>query len=237
VKAFIRLTLQALLSVVIVLHAWVAMAQPQPAQPVPVMSHDASTILEALLQGNQRFVSGHSQHPHQEVVLLQHLASGQHPKVAVLACSDSRVAPELLFDQGFGDVFDVRVAGNIVDSGVLGSLEYAVEHLHVSLIIVLGHSHCGAIAAALAHQHPHNHMAHVLHQVAWSVQNGPHNADEVAKLNAQHAVTQLAHAPVIKHALQQGELTLLPAFVDLDSGNIIVLPSPLTKAPHRLSHR
>ncbi len=77
------------------------------------------------------------------------LAKGQHPHAVILSCADSRVAPELLFDQGLGDLFVLRVAGNISDPFVLGSIEYAVEHLHAPLIVVLGHESCGAVAAAL----------------------------------------------------------------------------------------
>src|SRR5690349_13963964 len=92
---------------------------------------DANQALQELLAGNQRYVAGTAQHPHQTVERRKEVAGGQQPIAAILACSDSRVAPEIVFDQGLGDLFVVRVAGNFVDDAGLGSLEYAVEHLAV----------------------------------------------------------------------------------------------------------
>ena len=99
---------------------------------------DPDRILQALLAGNQRFAAAQCTHPNQSAARRLELAKGQHPVAAVLACSDSRVAPELLFDQGLGDLFVIRLAGNIPDDAALGSLEYAAEHLGVHLAVVLG---------------------------------------------------------------------------------------------------
>ena len=106
--------------------------------------------LQRLLDGNARYASGHSAHPHQTVARRVEVAKGQHPIAAIVTCSDSRVAPELYFDQGLGDLFVVRDAGNVINDHVIGSLEYAVEHLHVSVILVIGHEKCGAVSAAVA---------------------------------------------------------------------------------------
>jgi carbonic anhydrase len=103
--------------------------------------------LDRLREGNRRFATAHAAHPHAGVAWARQLASGQHPFAVVLTCSDSRVAPELLFDQGLGDLFVVRVAGNVVDPDVIGSIEYAVDHLHTQLVIVMGHENCGAVTA------------------------------------------------------------------------------------------
>lgn len=105
-------------------------------------------VLQQLLDGNDRFVQGKALRPHQDRDRLSSLTQGQAPKAVVLACSDSRVPVELLFDQGFGDVFVIRTAGEIVDMSVLASLEFAVEGLGVSLVVVLGHESCGAVKAA-----------------------------------------------------------------------------------------
>ena len=125
--------------------------QNQPSVPVQrrdvVQKADGEKLWAELMEGNQRFVSGQTRS--RESVLLRHtLAQGQHPGVIVLACSDSRVAPELLFDQNLGDLFVVRAAGNIADPIEVGSIEYAVEHLGSSLLVVLGHEKCGAVTAA-----------------------------------------------------------------------------------------
>jgi carbonic anhydrase len=103
-----------------------------------------------LAQGNLRFATGHARHPHSSPAWVRKTGRfGQHPHAAVLCCSDSRVAPEILFDQGIGDLFTVRVAGNVANEDELASIEYAVEHLGVPLCVVLGHSNCGAVTAVV----------------------------------------------------------------------------------------
>jgi carbonic anhydrase len=109
----------------------------------------ADAALKFLKDGNARFAQGKLAARDIGAQRRAALAKGQHPFAVVLACADSRVAPELVFDQGLGDLFVLRVAGNIADPFVLGSIEYAVEHLHAPLIVVLGHENCGAVAAAL----------------------------------------------------------------------------------------
>ncbi|WEV76535.1 carbonic anhydrase [Bifidobacterium sp. ESL0800] len=103
-----------------------------------------------MLQGNSRFASGQAEHPWQDLETRESLIDGQHPDAAVLSCSDSRVPPEIIFDQGLGDMFTVRTAGQTLDDAVIASLEYAVTHLGVSVLVVLGHQHCGAVASAVA---------------------------------------------------------------------------------------
>jgi len=100
-----------------------------------------------LMEGNRRFVAGRPK-TRPLVAAREHLASGQHPQVIVLGCADSRVSPELVFDKNLGELFVVRTAGNIADPIALGSIEYAAEHLHASVLVVLGHEKCGAVAAA-----------------------------------------------------------------------------------------
>ena len=115
----------------------------QPGRPVNAMA-----ALSALLEGNQRFVTGESIHPHESADYRASLANEQHPFATVLTCSDSRVTPVLIFDQGIGDLFVIRVAGNVIDDDVAGSIEYAVDHLDARLLVILGHENCGAITAA-----------------------------------------------------------------------------------------
>ena len=125
-------------------------AAPTAATAGPAPSADTSaTALTRLITGNRRFVAGRARHPHQSLADLHEVAKGQHPFVITLACADSRVPAELLFDQGLGDIFDNRVAGNVVDDLLLGSIEFAVEEFGVPLIVVLGHERCGAITATL----------------------------------------------------------------------------------------
>ena len=109
----------------------------------------ADAVLAELKAGNAHHVAKKYERPNQTAARQQALASNQSPHCAILTCADSRVPPELIFDKGLGDIFDVRVAGNIAGDDEVASLEYAAEHLHVPLIVVMGHSHCGAVSAAL----------------------------------------------------------------------------------------
>lgn len=113
------------------------------------MPGSADEALGFLLDGNGRFMGGEPQHSHQTIARRMRLTDGQHPCAVVLTCADSRVVPELIFDIGLGDLFVIRVAGNVVAEDEAGSIEYAVEHLDVPLVIVLGHESCGAVTAAL----------------------------------------------------------------------------------------
>jgi carbonic anhydrase len=129
--------------VALVLLAFTAGAISQEATPAT-----ADAALKLLKDGNARFVEGKIAAKDIAPRRAQ-LAKGQHPFAIILTCADSRVPPELVFDQGLGDLFVLRVAGNITDPFILGSIEYGVEHLHAPLIVVLGHENCGAVAAAL----------------------------------------------------------------------------------------
>jgi len=108
------------------------------------------TAWKALKEGNERFVAGKPEHPSQSVEHRANLAAAQRPRAVIFGCADSRVAAELIFDQGLGDMFVVRTAGQAIDTAVLGSIEYAVTVLHVPLVVILGHDGCGAVEAALS---------------------------------------------------------------------------------------
>ncbi|MEM9645154.1 MAG: carbonic anhydrase [Planctomycetota bacterium] len=142
-RQFSRSTLAAAAGAGLVRTAWGT--QP-PAETEPLSCEEA---LLRLKQGNGRFVRGELRHPHLGSDWRKRLADGQKPFATILGCSDSRVPPELLFDQGFGDLFVIRVAGNVIDTDVTGSIEYGVDHLKTSLVVVMGHEGCGAVTAAL----------------------------------------------------------------------------------------
>lgn len=114
---------------------------------------DPRTVLRELLEGNERFVQGVGSRHHMSKSWRDQLSGAQHPRAIILGCADSRVPPELLFDEGFGDLFVVRVAGNVVDLDVAASIEYGVLHTGANLILVLGHEECGAVTAALGDFH------------------------------------------------------------------------------------
>src|SRR6187455_1894186 len=117
------------------------------ANEAPAITADEA--LERLQAGNQRFLAGAARFPTVQKEILADLAKGQHPYATILSCSDSRVPPELIFDAGFGELFIIRVAGNILSPEVAGSLQYAGRHLCTPLFVVLGHTNCGGVAAAI----------------------------------------------------------------------------------------
>ena len=115
--------------------------------------------MQMLLSGNDRYVAKKLTHQHQDAARIHEIAAGQHPIAIVLGCSDSRVPPEVIFDHGLGDLFVIRVAGNVIDDVVLGSIEYAVGEFGVSLVMVLGHERCGAVIAAVKHLKVPGHIS------------------------------------------------------------------------------
>lgn len=122
---------------------------PVLAEPLAPTTPDPADTWSRLVAGNRRFAAGRPRHPHQDPAHRQSLVAGQEPFACVLGCADSRVPAELVFDQGLGDLFTVRSAGEVLDDAVVGSVEYAVEHLRTPAVVVLGHSECGAVKAAI----------------------------------------------------------------------------------------
>lgn len=181
----------------------------------------ADQIWTDLEQGNKRYVSGQAR-PHNYVAKRKELAKGQHPKVAVLSCSDSRVPPEILFDQGLGDLFVVRSAGNSADAIGVGSLEYAVEHLGSTVIMVLGHQSCGAVKAACSGEKmPSRNLEAVVKPVAASCTAGAKgDVTDAAVRDHVHrsAMSLLAESEILKHAADEGKLSIIEGYYELESG-------------------
>lgn len=119
------------------------------AAPMARRPHTPSEAWRLLQEGNRRFVEGDPGHPNQDAERRSHLTAGQEPIAAIFGCSDSRLAAEIIFDVGLGDVFVIRTAGQVIDDAVLGTLEYAVDVLDIPLVVVLGHDSCGAVTAAV----------------------------------------------------------------------------------------
>src|SRR5580765_2696247 len=131
----------------------------------------AAAVLRELQAGNDHHVAKRYQHPHQTAARQRELASAQHPHATVLSCADSRVAPEIILDQGLGDLFDVRVAGNVASDSELASIEYAAEHLHTPLVVVMGHQKCGAVTAAAGTEPATGHLGTLLALIRPAVQS------------------------------------------------------------------
>jgi len=180
--------------------------------------------LAKLMDGNRRYAEERFRHPNYSGRRREELLSGQDPFAVVLGCSDSRVPPELIFDRGQGDLFVIRVAGNVLDDIVLGSIEYAALHLRTPLVLVLGHSSCGAIAAARAGGALEGHLpfiAEALRPAIAAAGEGPHAAE---KANARHVAAGLrASGRRFAEREKEGGLKILPAFFDLETGRVEIL--------------
>ncbi|MEI7820674.1 MAG: carbonic anhydrase [Verrucomicrobiota bacterium] len=186
-----------------------------------------------LLDGNARFVSGRSTHPHQDGQRRAELAVGQKPFAVVIGCADSRTSPEILFDQGLGDLFVVRLAGNIVDDAALGSVEYAVEHLGARLIVVLGHEKCGAVKATVGVVNgdpaPGGHIGSIVEAIKPAVQAAKGKegdaVENAMRENVHEVVGKLKiAAPVLGPLVKSGELKVVGARYDLDDGKVEIVP-------------
>jgi carbonic anhydrase len=216
-------------SLAIVLGACGATADgPAGGTPVPT-----TQALQRLLEGNRRFVAGTSKHPHQTGNYRARLEHEQHPFAIVVGCSDSRVPPELIFDQGFGDLFVLRVAGNVVDTDVAASAEYAVDHLATQLIVVVGHSSCGAVTATLDHlDTPDGEPAEIialLNQIEPAVIGLPEGLsrerkiEEAVRRNVQLAVRRLSRVPDLRRSVLDGKLQIVGAVYDMHTGKVELL--------------
>ena len=184
---------------------------------------------KALKEGNERFVAGKAEHPNQSVDHRASLADGQHPTAAVFGCADSRVAAEIIFDQGLGDVFVVRTAGHVPGPSVLGSLEFAVTMLDVPLIVVLGHDSCGAVKATLnaldSGEVPGGYVRDLVERVMPSILSGRRmGLSQVDEFEAQHvretAAQLLSRSTAISEAVAAGTLAIVGLTYQLADGRV-----------------
>lgn len=185
----------------------------------------AQEALNKLKEGNRRYVIGQSSNPTDHINRRMELASGQSPFAIVLSCADSRVVPEMIFDQGMGDLFVIRVAGNIADDRVIGSIEYAVEHLDSKLIVVLGHEKCGAVGASLSDEDPGGHMSSLVQLIKPAVEKAKSIHGDLlmnaVKLNAEMVADQLKSAePFIASKIRESELQVVSGYYKLSTGEV-----------------
>jgi carbonic anhydrase len=184
---------------------------------------------QKLAEGNKRYTLSKLSHQNQTTERRSEIAGGQHPFAAILSCADSRVPPEIIFDQGLGDLFVVRLAGNILDSAALGSLEYSVEHLGVKHIVVLGHERCGAIEATIKGgetTEPIGSLVKAIQPAVEKARTQPGDLlDNAVKANVAMVVQQLkSSGPILSELVQKGDLSIEGAIYDLDDGEVTVLP-------------
>ena len=189
------------------------------------------TAWKALKEGNERFVAGKPMHPSQSIEHRASLAAAQKPTAVVFGCADSRVAAEIIFDQGLGDMFVVRTAGHVIDSAVLGSIEYAVLVLNVPLIVVLGHDSCGAVGATLAALDegavPPGYVRDVVERVTPSILLGRRDGlERVDESEARHVTETgkqlLSRSTAIAEAVREGRLAIAGLTYQLADGKVVL---------------
>jgi carbonic anhydrase len=195
--------------------------------------------LAKLKDGNARYVSGAPQHPNQGLQQRSATATGgQHPFATVLGCSDSRVPAEILFDSGIGDIFVVRVAGNVADTDEIGSVEYAVDHLGTPVLVVLGHTQCGAVTAVAQNAKLHGHVVPLVAKIRPAVAKtkrlspqatGDYFVNEAIRNNVWQAIEDIyRRSPVVANRIRSGQLKVVGAIYHIDSGSVHWLgPHPL----------
>jgi carbonic anhydrase len=186
--------------------------------------------LQKLEEGNKRFAAGKAIHPDETLERLRELKKGQHPFAIVVSCSDSRVPAEIVFDQGLGDIFAIRTAGNVMGDYELGSIEYAVEHLDCKLILVMGHKDCGAIKAFIKSDGHYEHLDHIKKIIEYieSEQEEKNlasrhelNIDKAIDANITHGVSFLRTAePILKEFYDSKKVKIIGALYDIETGKV-----------------
>ncbi|MBD2725835.1 carbonic anhydrase [Nostoc sp. FACHB-892] len=202
-----------------------AKAAEIPSTSPESLSPDAA--LQKLIEGNQRFVQHQPQYPDQSALRLKEVAQAQHPFATILSCADSRVPAEIVFDQGIGDIFDVRIAGNIATHEAIGSIEYAVVLLGSPLLMVMGHERCGAVTAAVQNESLLGDISTFVKAIKPAVEkvkSQPGDAVENAVVaNVQYQIEQLKHSKLLTEQVQSGKLKIVGGRYDLDTGRVTII--------------
>jgi carbonic anhydrase len=186
--------------------------------------------LAALKDGNGRFAAGTPQRPHQDLARLKDTAKGQAPFVTILSCSDSREPVELIFDQGFGDLFVIRVAGNVADTDEIGTAEYGVDHLSTPVLLVLGHTRCGAVTAVVNHDHVHGLIPQLVDNIAPAADKaraanpglaGGDLVEAAVRANVRQSIEDiLSRSPSIRDKAMSGAVRIVGAVYDIETGRV-----------------
>lgn len=189
----------------------------------------SESALAELKSGNQHHAAHHYAHPHETLERQRELVASQHPHAEILSCADSRVPPEMIFDQGLGDLFVVRVAGNVASDTEIASLEYGAEHLHVPLLVVLGHEHCGAVTAAVEGGNASGHIPALIKMLTPAVEKSRGLSGDLVensvRTNVEMVVKQLRTSePVLQELVHEKKLKVVGAVYSLDTGRVTWLP-------------
>jgi carbonic anhydrase len=187
-------------------------------------------LLQNIMLGNSRFAHNAAIRPHTNAAYIKSIASEQHPHAVVVACADSRVSPEIVFDEGLGDLFVIRTAGNMVDELELASIEYAVEHLGVQLIMVMGHENCGAVKALVESTSSTGHIKTLIDslrkepEIAAVPADDPERLTKTIKANVMHHLHTIeTQSAVVAEKLEAGKLQLVGTYYDLHNRSVSIL--------------
>ncbi len=188
----------------------------------------AKEALKMLMDGNKRFVSNTLNHPRTDQARRSMLTEGQAPFAIVLSCADSRVDPNIAFDQGLGDLFVIRVAGNVARHKILGSIEYAVQHLGTKLVFVLGHEKCGAVTASMEPAEVEGHVGAIVEVIKPAVYLARHQdgdlLENAIKNNALMVKEHISDSlPILNRAVKEGGLEVVSGYYKLGSGEVEIL--------------
>lgn len=194
----------------------------------PKLKLTGKEALQRLLDGNKRFIGGRLEHPNHCEESRRGLVTGQEPIAVVLTCADSRVPPVDVFDQGLGDIFVVRVAGNIINDQILGSIEYAVAHLHTPLVMVMGHSSCGAVGAVAQGVKLDGHIASLTPSIDAALKRtrnleGDWTNNAAKELAVATARKIAASEPIVCDLVRDGRVLVVAAYYDLETGEVSLL--------------
>lgn len=191
--------------------------------------HTHKVSIDELLKGNENFRNDVRKNQNFDMQR-QELSKGQKPNFIVVACSDSRVAPELIFDSGLGEVFVVRTAGNVVDSVCLGSIEYAAEHLHSPYLLVLGHTSCGAVTAAMQGETESAYINSIIKYITPAVKKAKSTKASKEKMlmtaiqeNVRNQIKYIRKSPIIQELEHENHLTIIPAIYDIKDGTVEII--------------
>jgi carbonic anhydrase len=205
----------------------------QAAVTADIEPDSPNAALKRLLAGNQRFVQQKLEHPHQSQTRLQEVATAQHPFATLLSCADSRVPAEILFDLGIGDLFDVRIAGNIVTVEALGSIEYAAAMLGTPLIMVLGHERCGAVTAAVKGKPLPGQISSFAKAISPAIAQLNNNksnhksendlVENAVVANVRYQVKKLERSDLLTQLVREGKLQIVGGRYDLDTGEVAIV--------------
>jgi len=207
------------------------LSNTQKHNAIGTLNISADEALNRLLEGNRRFAANKIIAPNRSEARRYEIVTGQQPYAIILGCVDSRVPPELIFDQGLGDLFVIRSAGQVIDDAILGSIEFGVAELGIPLIMVLGHTKCGAVTATIETLEKNLPVAGAIGTLVENIKpaverasgHGEQLIDQAARMNVALEINRLKESPILSAAIDEGKTRIVGAFYDLNTGLVEIM--------------